>query len=275
MRRLVSARWLLTLVPITLAAGCAQSPMVLQGQLQNHQQQQLALSRRHEQLQRRADALDKDNQDLDALLAQSRQQAKVMEDQLAALRDQLSSVTSQLARTRDEKKESEKKVQMLSASLRRRGGVSITPNSSYQQSLPVINLPDVHVRRDGDVVRIELPSSQILDASGTHLSQGAVKLITDVAAELLRTYPDQIIGVEGHTDSDLTATAQGKNNHQLSIGWAMAVYNVLLDQGRFTPDQLFVAGHGANHPVVSNATFAGRQRNRRVELVVYPERKSR
>jgi outer membrane protein OmpA-like peptidoglycan-associated protein len=30
--------------------------------------------------------------------------------------------------------------------------------------------------------------------------------------------------------------------------------------------------HGSNHPLVSNATPAGRARNRRVELVVYAER---
>jgi len=36
--------------------------------------------------------------------------------------------------------------------------------------------------------------------------------------------------------------------------------------------QLFLVAHGANHPVVSNATAAGRARNRRVELVIYPER---
>ena len=38
------------------------------------------------------------------------------------------------------------------------------------------------------------------------------------------------------------------------------------------PEQLFVVGHGANHPVVSNGTLEGKQRNRRVELVIYPDR---
>jgi outer membrane protein OmpA-like peptidoglycan-associated protein len=38
-------------------------------------------------------------------------------------------------------------------------------------------------------------------------------------------------------------------------------------------DQLFVVGHGSNHPIVSNGSPEGKQRNRRVELVVYPERK--
>jgi hypothetical protein len=36
--------------------------------------------------------------------------------------------------------------------------------------------------------------------------------------------------------------------------------------------QLFLVAHGANHPVVSNATAAGRIRNRRMEFVIYPER---
>ena len=35
--------------------------------------------------------------------------------------------------------------------------------------------------------------------------------------------------------------------------------------------QLFVVGHGGSHPVVSNATDAGRARNRRIEVVIYPE----
>ena len=33
-----------------------------------------------------------------------------------------------------------------------------------------------------------------------------------------------------------------------------------------------LVAHGANHPLVSNATAAGRARNRRVELVIYPDR---
>jgi outer membrane protein OmpA-like peptidoglycan-associated protein len=34
---------------------------------------------------------------------------------------------------------------------------------------------------------------------------------------------------------------------------------------------MFVLGHGENFPLSSNATTAGQARNRRVEVVVYPE----
>jgi outer membrane protein OmpA-like peptidoglycan-associated protein len=37
------------------------------------------------------------------------------------------------------------------------------------------------------------------------------------------------------------------------------------------PRQLFVVGHGSSHPIVSNATDAGRARNRRIDIVVYPD----
>jgi chemotaxis protein MotB len=95
-----------------------------------------------------------------------------------------------------------------------------------------------------------------------------------VAAELVRTYPEQIIGVEGHTDTDPIVGSQVRSNHELSIARAQAVFDVLVARTRLQGNQLFVVGHGSNHPIVSNATPEGKQRNRRVELVVYPDRKS-
>jgi len=93
-----------------------------------------------------------------------------------------------------------------------------------------------------------------------------------VNTELRRNFPDQIIGIEGHTDNGPTHSQQFPSNHHLSSAQAIAAYNLLAQQKIISPEQLFVVGHGANHPVVSNATDAGKTRNRRLELVVYPER---
>ncbi len=82
-------------------------------------------------------------------------------------------------------------------------------------------------------------------------------MLDSVANELLRAYPTQIIGVEGHTDSD---SPQGSwvSNHQVSIARAGAVFDYLTTRGRMRPQQLFLVGHGANHPVVSNASAQGK-----------------
>lgn len=139
MSRLARIPWLWACMSL-LVAGCADNPMVMKGRITQLEQQQAASSRQYQQLQDRAYALDRDNQEKDTLLAQARQQTKVSEDQLAALRDQLRSVTSQLAQTRAEKENIDKRVQVLNASMQRQGGVTIDPNSSLQQTLPAVNI---------------------------------------------------------------------------------------------------------------------------------------
>ncbi len=259
---------------LAILTGCADNPMFLKGKLTQAEQQQTALSRQLQQLQDRANALDRDNQELSSLVAQARQQTKVSDDQLAAVRDQLRSVTAQLAQTRIEKESTDKRVQTLTASMQRQGGVTINPNNNFLQTLPAVNMPGVTVRRDGDVIRIELPGNSLFEQASWRLKPNAVNTIVEVAGEITRIYPDQIVGVEGHTDNDPVVGGQFRNNHELSVARAMAVYDVLIGRTRLQGNHLFVVGHGPNHPVVSNATFEGKQRNRRVELVIYPERKS-
>ncbi len=267
-----SRLWLLIGLAIFMLSGCAGSSSVLQGKMQKAQDQQLALSRQNEQLQGRANTLGTDNQELSALLAQSRQRTKVVEEQLSAVREQLTSTATQLAKVRHEKEAGDKQVSAMQASMKRRGSVTITPNSSYQKPLVAISIPGVDVRNDADVLRIVLPASRIFEPHTVRLRPGAERLITTVAAEITRNYPNNRIGIEGHTDSDPIVNQQWRNNHEFSAGRAVAVYNVLVQQARIDPARLFVAAHGANHPVYSNGPLGGKERNRRVELVVYPEK---
>jgi len=253
--------------PILL--GCAQNPLA-KSQQQALVQQQQTLAKKAEELQSRAGTLDQDNQELQALLAQSRQQNKLVEDQLAAVREQLAGAASQLTQLRDDKQQTEKQAESILASTRRKVGATITANSSLRKSLPAVNIPGVEVRPDGDVVRVELPAAKLFQPGSVTLQPAAVPLVDSVAAELSRAFPGQMIGIEGHTDADGSVPAA--NTQQLSVGRAMSLYQQLTTRSGIKPGQLFVVGHGGNHPVVSNATPVGKQRNNRVELVVYPEK---
>jgi flagellar motor protein MotB len=270
MRRFAWTR-LIIVMALAFPAGCAENSMVLKGQTTKLQEERLAMSQRYDDLQKRALSLDRDNQDLAMKLAQSGQRTKAMEEQVALLRDQLSSTNGQLARLDEEKRGTDQKVQAMNASMRRQGGITITPNNSLAQTLPAIDLPDVHVRRDGDLVRVELPSGRLFEPGNARLASGANQTIATAAAEVLRVYPNQLIGVEGHTDPDPIVNSQWRNHHQLSVGRAMAVYDVLVSQARVPAEQVFLVGYGATRPIFSNATASGKQRNNRIELVVYPE----
>jgi chemotaxis protein MotB len=272
----VAAAHLLLLATVAAPAalcGCAQNAYTLHAQVQSLQQQQTALATRNQELGARAQSLDVDNEELKTLLAQERQQASVRTDEVAALRDQLAGLTSQLAEERQLRQGVESKAQI--ASSRTAASARITANNSLRPELPIIDITGVEVRGDGDLVRIELPADDLFQNGTPFMKPGAEAIVDRVAAEVSRSYPRQIIGVEGHTDNQPVRGLQGADNHQLSASRAVAVYNHLVHRGRVPPAQLFVAGHGGNHPVVSNATPAGQRRNRRVELVIYPERHAR
>jgi flagellar motor protein MotB len=269
--RVVARTSSLVLVCLPVMAGCASNPYALQSQNQAMQQQQTALAQRNQELQSRAATLDRDNQELETLLAQTRQQAKVLDDHLAALRDQLSTATAQLAQLRDEKQLTEKQTEALMASTRRRSGAQITANNSLQRNLPPLNLSGIDVRADGDVVRVELPAARLFQNGYNTLQPVAGPLLETVAAEIARAYPDQRIGVEGHADSEVRYP-QGGDAQQISVARATAVYQYLISRGQIPATRLFIVGHGNNHPVVSSATAAGKARNSRVELVVYPDK---
>ena len=256
---------------LTLCVGCGQNAYTLYHQNQELAQQQQSVATRSDALQNRAGELDRDNQELEALLAPSRQQIQLLKDELGATRDQLRGTTQQLADLNSQKQGLEQRAQALNASMQRRVGATITPNNSLVGKLTVIHLPDVEVRQDGDVIRIELPGERLFPAGAATLKSEASQLIDSVMADVVRAYPEQVIGIEGHTDSDPIATPQFPSNQHLSTGRALAVYEHILRRFPLDAQQVFVVGHGANHPVVSNATSAGKARNRRVELVIYPE----
>ena len=254
-------------------AGCAQNPLALQAQNSTLQQQQVAIQQRNQELQTRAQHLDQDNQDLQTVVAQSKQQSQLLADQVSALKDQLTSTSAQLAQLKEKSQLSEKQVEQMAQATRRRAGAIITANSSLQRNLPGVNLPGVDVRTDGDVIRIELPCDRLFSPGSTQLTSTGTSLIDSVTSEISRGYGDQMISIEGHTDNELAAGQ--KDNLQFSTTRALAVYQYLTSRRQFAVNQLFTVGHGANYPVVSNATPSGRSRNNRIEFVIHPDKAPR
>jgi flagellar motor protein MotB len=159
----------------------------------------------------------------------------------------------------------------MAASLQTRSQAEIRANNTLLQSMSITNMPGINVRQDGDVIRIELPSDQLFNLGTPQLKLGSDGILKTIAADLTQNYPNQLIGIEGHTDGSPMTSPQFPTDQHLAVAQAMSVYDALTRSGGMPPRQLFVVGHGGSHPVVSNGTDAGRARNRRVEVVVYPE----
>jgi len=82
-------------------------------------------------------------------------------------------------------------------------------------------------------------------------------------ATILNQFPEMNVQVEGHTDN----IGAPEYNLDLSQRRARAVYDFLVSQN-VPPERLSVEGYGMTRPVADNGTEEGRQRNRRVDLVI-------
>jgi outer membrane protein OmpA-like peptidoglycan-associated protein len=108
----------------------------------------------------------------------------------------------------------------------------------------------------------------LFDTGSATLRPGGQRLVARLA-EFLREYPDRTIAIEGFTDS----VGSDALNQALSERRAAAVRLALMDSG-IAGSRILVRGYGPSFPVASNDTPEGRQRNRRVEVVISDERGS-
>lgn len=238
------------------------------------QQQQANLLSQQRLLTDKAQTLDTENESLQRQIAELDRRAQAAEERALALQDQLRSVNNELAETQKARGEVEHQFQTLTASLRRQSRVTIQPNNSLLQTLPDLGLGRDSVLRDGDVIRVRLPANRLFMADGSTLSAQGKALVLQAADELWHIYPNQMIGIEGHSSNEPVNSGQWKDPHHLSVARAWAVFNLMGDQTQFEKEQLLVTAHGPNNPAYSNQSAEGRQKNNRIELVIYPKTKT-
>lgn len=101
----------------------------------------------------------------------------------------------------------------------------------------------------------------LFDTGLSTLKPGAYATV-DKLATALKDSPDRKVVIEGHTDS----VGSDAYNQELSQRRAQAVQTALLERG-VNSSQISAYGKGETFPVASNDNAAGRQQNRRVELV--------
>lgn len=100
------------------------------------------------------------------------------------------------------------------------------------------------------------------DTGSADIRPESTPALQDVA-RMLENHPGLRVAIEGHTD----ATGSESANQSLSQQRAEAVRQYLTSEEGIAPSRLTAIGKGESNPVASNDTAAGRQSNRRVELV--------
>lgn len=128
---------------------------------------------------------------------------------------------------------------------------------------------ELQVRQYQNMLSVDV-AEQIFFDSGRAALKDSGKEVLKKVGEALKSYDKKIIRVVGHTDNVPLARSIQKifpTNWELSVARATNVVRYLQEVG-IPPERMVASGRGEYSPVASNDTAEGRQKNRRIEIML-------
>jgi chemotaxis protein MotB len=201
--------------------------------------------------------------DCKASLAAETKKATELEKQTGEVAKNLDATKDELAQLRVQKAEADKRMAAI--------------EDIQKQFAKMIDTGQLRVAsRHGELV-VSLPSEVLFPSGSAVLSKTGEYAVVEVAA-VLKRFPDRRFLVVGHTDNqDISKPKAGeaavacapKDNWELSTERALTVTRVMVTAG-MDQKNLIPAGVGEHDPIAPNGTAEGRQKNRRIEIVLLP-----
>lgn len=136
---------------------------------------------------------------------------------------------------------------------------------------PLIDKKLIAMRRDKQWIELEMRSNILFASGSARLEPQAIPVLEQLA-DSLRSF-DNPIQVEGFTDNRPISTLEFPSNWELSAARAASVVHLFTRLG-LRPGRMAAIGYGQYRPVASNDTPAGRQKNRRVLIVIAAKKRT-
>ena len=105
-------------------------------------------------------------------------------------------------------------------------------------------------------------------SGSAQLTPKAQKVLNSIGAIIVKKFNKHLIRIEGHTDSMPISGAIYPSNWELSGARSAVVARFLISKYKITPNLVTIIGYGDTRPIDDNSTPAGREKNRRVEIVI-------
>ena len=190
-------------------------------------------------------ALDKQNADL-------KQKVSSLEQQNAAAQEKVGSLEQEKASMAASSQQSQKQYEELVQGLSKE-----------------VEKGELQVKQYKNMLSVDLAEQIFFDSGKATLKKGG-KTVLKKVGDALKGYENKIIRVVGHTDNVPVAKSLQKtfpSNWDLSVARATNVVRFLQEVG-IPPERMVAAGRAEYDPVAPNDTPEGRQKNRRIEIML-------
>ncbi|MFZ5524350.1 MAG: OmpA family protein [Pseudomonadota bacterium] len=216
------------------------------------QQQKAELEQQRAELAQQKYKLELQSAELAQQKSQLEQRSADLEQQNTAIHEQVATLEQQ-------------KAALLEASQQRQQQYDALVQGLSKE----VEQGQLQVRQYQNMLAVDLAEQIFFDSGRAKLKPGGKDVLKKVG-EALKGYENKIIRVVGHTDNVPVAKSLQStfpSNWELSVARATNVVRFLQDVG-IPPERMVASGRGEYDPVAPNDTAEGRQKNRRIEIML-------
>ena len=170
----------------------------------------------------------------------------------------------------DQINESNKYIRHLVEVKSKSDSLNMVLTNNLTRSLSKEELKDVDVQVLKGVVYISLADNMLYKSGSYEISDRASETLSKIA-KIIKDYKDYDVLIEGNTDNVPIKRENIRNNWDLSCLRASSVVQALQNQYGVDPKRLTAGGRGEYNPLQPNSSEAGKQRNRRTQIIITPK----
>jgi chemotaxis protein MotB len=229
------------------------------GEIAALQKEKAALSSQKSKLEQESAALSAQKSKLEQEKAALSSQKGTLEQDNAALKQQIDALAQ-----RNKEMEQQKAAMAATGQEQQKQYDALVKGLSKE-----VEKGQLQVKQYKNMLAVDLAEQIFFDSGKATVKAGGKEVLTKVA-NALKGYDDKVIWVVGHTDNVQIAKALQATfptNWELSVARATNVVRALQDAG-IPPERMMSSGRGEHDPVAPNDTPEGRQKNRRIEIMV-------
>ena len=236
--------------------ACQEQNQKLTASYQDTKEQLAAANARVESLEQQVKGITKSNKNLQASLDKSLTNMSQNNVSIEKLVDQIN--------------ESNKYIRHLVEVKSKSDSLNMVLTNNLTRSLSKEELKEVDVQVLKGVVYISLADNMLYKTGSYEINDRAAETLSKIA-KIIKDYKDYDVLIEGNTDDVPIKRENIRNNWDLSCLRASSVVQALQNNYGVDPKRLTAGGRGEYNPLQPNNTEAGKQRNRRTQIIITPK----
>ena len=170
----------------------------------------------------------------------------------------------------DEINSSNKYIRQLTEINRKNDSLTLALSNKFKRSLNNLDDEDINVKVKKGVVFVSLSDEMMFDSGSYTIKSDALPVLSKIS-KIVNDYKDYDILIEGHTDNVPISTSFLKDNWDLSAMRATSIARFMQTDLGVSPARITAGARSEYVPKDTNDTAAGRNTNRRTEIIVLPK----